>query len=149
MKDYRLWEMALSPALVSAVSAMASSQLFKALKPLARGRLPDLRKIVDYGGWPSSHTAFIVACAVAVGIVEGFRSSLFAAVAVVASILVYDILKMRRVVDLDGREIDRLLARSGMGRSERPPQFKGHSKAEVAWGAVWGCAWAIAVCALW
>jgi uncharacterized protein len=148
MKDYRLWEMALNPPLVAAVAAMASSQLFKTLKPLAKGRLPDIKKLVDYGGWPSSHTAFIVACALATGIAEGFRSSLFALAGVVASILVYDILKMRKVVELDGREIDRLLERSSMSRTEPPPQFKGHSPAEVVGGIIWGCAWAVAVCAM-
>ena len=148
MKDYRIWEMLLNPPLVAALSAMASAQTFKALKPLLKGEVPDLRKIVDYGGWPSSHTAFIAACTLSVGIVEGFGSSLFAVVGVVASILIYDILKMRRVVALDGREIDRLLARSSLSREEAPPQFKGHSPAEVVAGLVWGFAWALLVCAL-
>lgn len=148
MKDYRFWETMLNPPLVAALAAMASSQAFKALKPLAKGRRPDLRELFDYGGWPSSHTAFIVACALSVGIVEGFRSSLFAVAATVAAILVYDILKMRRVVALDGREIDRLLERASMARSERSPQFEGHSPAEVVGGILWGCAWAVAICAL-
>jgi acid phosphatase family membrane protein YuiD len=148
MKDYRFWIMILNPPLVAALSAMASSQVFKALKPIAKGRVPDLRKIADYGGWPSSHTAFISACALSVGIVEGFRSSAFALAIVVASILVYDILKMRRVVSVDGREIDRLLARLSISRSEARPQFEGHSPAEVLAGVVWGSVWAIAICAL-
>ena len=148
MKDYDLLRMLLNPPLVAALAAMASSQVFKTLKPIAKGKLPDLRKVVDYGGWPSSHTAFIVACTASVGIVEGFRSSLFAVAVVVASILIYDILKMRRVVALDGREVDRLLERAAMIRAERPPQFEGHSPSEVVAGMVWGLAWAIGVCAL-
>ncbi len=148
MTDYRFWEMLLNPPLVAAISAMASSQVFKVLKPLARGKLPDLRKVADYGGWPSSHTAFIVACTLSVGIVEGFRSSLFAVALVVAGILIYDILKMRRVVALDSREIDMMLERASLTRAETPPQFEGHSPAEVIGGIIWGCAWAIAVCAL-
>ena len=147
MKDYRFWEMLLNPPLVAAVAAMASSQLFKALKPLAKGKLPDLRKIADYGGWPSSHTAFIAACALSVGIVEGFRSGLFAVALVVACILIYDILKLRRVVELDGLEIDRLLSLGSMTRAETPPQFKGHSPAEVVGGVLWGFVWAIGTCA--
>lgn len=148
MKDYRLWEIFLNPPLVAALAAMASSQIFKALKPLARGTMPDLRKIFDYGGWPSSHTAFIAACALSAGIVEGFRSTVFAVAIVVAAILIYDILKMRRVVALNVDEIDRLLERDSMMRLERPPQFEGHSPAEVVGGIVWGAAWAIAVCAV-
>jgi uncharacterized protein len=148
MKDYRFWEMLFSPPFVAAISAMASSQVFKAFKPIAKGRMPDLRKVFDYGGWPSSHTAFIVACALSLGLVEGFRSSIFALAVVVASILIYDILKLRRVVELDGREIDRLLALGSLGRAETPPQFRGHSPGEVVAGILWGCAWALAVCAV-
>jgi uncharacterized protein len=148
MKDYRFWEMILNPPLVAAVSAMASAQVFKALKALARGGTRDFRKLFHYGGWPSSHTAFIVACAISIGVVEGFRSSLFAATTVVAAILVYDILKMRRVVALDGREIDRLLDRASLDRAETPPQFEGHSPAEVVGGILWGLAWAVGACAL-
>jgi len=101
MKDFRVWEILLNPPLVAALSAMASSQLFKALKPLAKGRMPDLRKIADYGGWPSSHTAFIVACTVSVGIVEGFRSSLFAlALAHMAPKLTYALGKVASAVPI-------------------------------------------------
>jgi acid phosphatase family membrane protein YuiD len=149
MSDHPLWSIVLNRPLVAALAAMFSSQLFKALKPLARGRLPRFRDISNYGGWPSSHTAFIVACAAAVGIVEGFDSSLFAVAATVGCILVYDILKMRRVVDLNAREVDRLLERSSLRREEEPPQFESHSLVEVAGGVLWGIAWAAAVCLLW
>jgi acid phosphatase family membrane protein YuiD len=149
MKDFRIWELLINPPLVASLAAMLSAQVFKALKPLAKGEGFDLRKIAYYGGWPSSHTAFIAACALSVGIVEGFRSSLFALAGVVASMLIYDILKMRRVVDMQGREIDRLLRLSGLRRAEEPPQFRGHSPSEVVAGLAWGSAWAIATCAVW
>jgi uncharacterized protein len=148
MVDFRLWDLVLNRPLIASLAAMGSAQLFKTLKPLASGKLPDLRRITHYGGWPSGHTAFIVSCALAVGLVEGFGSSLFAIAAVLASYLVYDILKMRRVVSLDAREIDRLLERSSMERAEASPQFEGHSPSEVLGGILWGCAWAVGVCAL-
>ena len=148
MKDFRVWDIVLNPPLVASIAAMASAQVFKTLKPLAKGRVPDLRKIADYGGWPSSHSAFIAACAASVGIVEGFRSSAFAIAGVVASILIYDILKMRMVVSLDGKEIDRLLSSSSMERAARRPQFEGHSPSEVLAGIAWGLAWAVVVCAV-
>jgi uncharacterized protein len=148
MVEYRFWDMLLNRPLVAALAAIASAQLLKTLKPLATGKRPDFRKFFHYGGWPSSHTAFIVCCALSVGLVEGFGSSLFAIGAVLASFLVYDILKMRKVVSLDGREIDRLLERASLERVEAAPQFEGHSPAEVLAGVAWGCAWAIGVCAL-
>jgi uncharacterized protein len=146
MVEFRFWDMILNRPLVAAVAAMASAQLFKTLKPIAAGKPPDLRKITHYGGWPSGHTAFIVSCALAVGLVEGFDSSVFAIGAVLAGFLVYDILKMRRVVSLNGREVDRLLERASLERAESAPQFEGHSTSEVLGGIVWGCVWAIGVC---
>ena len=128
---------------------MLSSQVFKTLKPLAAGRLPKLRDVANYGGWPSSHTAFIVACTAGVGLAEGFGSSLFALAFTVCCIIVYDILKMRRIVAQDSREVDRLLERSSLSRAEVPPQFEGHSVSEILGGVAWGIAWAVLVCLTW
>jgi len=148
MSDHPAWNLLLNRPLVAALAALFSSQLFKTLKPIAKGKPPRLGAIADYGGWPSSHTAFIVACATAVGIAEGFGSSLFALAFTVGCILVYDILKMRKVVSLDDHEVDRLLERSSLARAEKPPQFKAHSPKEILGGLLWGCAWALIVCAL-
>jgi uncharacterized protein len=149
MGDHRVWDIVFNRPLVAALVAMLSSQVFKTLKPIVKGKVPMLCDLSNYGGWPSSHTAFIVACTVAVGIVEGPGSSLFAVALTVCCILVYDILKMRRIVALDDREVDRLLERSSMTRTEKPPQFEGHSPREILGGIIWGLAWAIAVCLLW
>jgi uncharacterized protein len=149
LKDFKFWEIVLNPPLVAALAAMASSQVFKTLKPLFLGKLPDLRKLTDYGGNPSSHTAFIAACTLAAGITEGFRSSAFAVAAVIACILIYDILKLRRTVELNGRETDRLLENAGLERSARLPQFRAHTPPEVFAGVAWGFFWAALVCVLW
>lgn len=144
MRDFRVWELFLNPSLMGACIAMASAQVFKAIvKPLFRGKLPDLRKISDYGGFPSGHTAFIVACAVGVGVEAGFRSTLFALASVTSAILIYDIIKLRKTVDLSRRETDRLLAKAGLEPEEIPPQFKAHSIGEIMGGAIWGIACAV------
>ncbi len=140
MRDYKIWEVLLNPALVAAAFAMASSQLFKTLRPLFAGKRHDfdLRRLTSYGGFPSGHTAFITACAAGVGIDSGFSSSLFALAVVVACILIYDILKQRMVIDLTRRETDRLLAVNRLEPLARTPQFKAHSLSEVIGGGVWG-----------
>jgi uncharacterized protein len=144
MRDFKLWEVVFNPPLVGALLAMASAQFFKAMiKPLFRGKLPDLRRISDYGGFPSGHTAFIVACAAGVGVSEGFRSPLFGLAAVTAAILVYDIIKLRKTVEVTWNETKRLLAEQGLEPAVKPPQFRGHSIPEVIGGGIWGLACAV------
>jgi acid phosphatase family membrane protein YuiD len=149
MKDLKFWEMALNPPLVSALVAMGSSQLSKAIRPLFGGKPLDIRRLVDYGGFPSSHSAFIAACACAIGFTEGFRSSAFALAVVAASIFIYDILRLRMTVAQSKKELDRLIAREGLERLEPPPQFGAHSLPEVLAGIAWGLACAMIVCLLW
>lgn len=149
MKDFRVWEIALNPPLVSALAAMASSQVFKFFRGAIRARRFDLSRISDYGGFPSSHTAFAVACAAGLGISEGFRSGAFALSVVVAAIFIYDILRLRPTVAQSRKDVARLLEKAGLGQSEPTPQFEAHSLFEVAAGIVWGIAWAALVCFLW
>jgi acid phosphatase family membrane protein YuiD len=148
MRDYRIWEMFLSAPLIAAAFAMGSSQLFKALVPLFKGKGFSLKRLADYGGFPSGHTAFIIACALGLGIDSGFRSGLFALAATVACMLIYDILKQRKVVDLTRQETDRLLAKAGILPLEPSPQFRAHSVAEIVGGGVWGAICAVVICFL-
>ncbi len=146
MKDFRVWELLLNPPLVSALIAMGSSQLFKAVRPLFRGERTELRRLVDYDGFPSSHSAFIAACAFAIGISEGFRSGAFALSVVAAAIFIYDILRLRTTVAQSKNEVDRLLGREGLDRLEKAPQFGAHSQGEVLAGIAWGILCAAMVC---
>ena len=148
MRDYRIWELFLNTPLIAAAFAMGSSQLYKVLLPLFKGKGFQLRNLTDYGGFPSGHTAFIVGCTLALGIDSGFRSGIFALAATVASMLIYDILKQRKVVDLTRQETDRLLAKAGIAPLEPSPQFKAHSVAEILGGGVWGAICAVAFCFL-
>ncbi len=146
MRDYKIWEIFLNPPLVGALIAMLSAQIFKAIiKPVFTGKALSLQKISDYGDFPSGHTAFIVACASGIGIWRGFASSLFALAAVMSAILIYDIIRLRKMVELSWHETERLLAKAGLEPEEKPPQFRGHSIAEIIGGGVWGLICAVAV----
>ena len=149
MKDFRFWELAFNPALVASLSAMATSQVFKFLRAIAREGRIDLKRISDYGGFPSSHSAFAVAGAVAIGITEGYKSAAFALAVIVAGIFIYDILRLRPTIAQSKKELDRLMERGGLERAERAPQFEAHSLSEVVAGVAWGLVCAVAVCLLW
>ncbi|MEI6385205.1 MAG: divergent PAP2 family protein [Spirochaetota bacterium] len=146
MLNLRFWEALFNPPLMAAFLAMGSSQLFKYLRSLARGQRPHIKRIVEYGGFPSSHTAFITACVIAIGLTEGFRSSTFALGVVAACIFAYDILRLRMTIAQSKVELDRLIEGAGLTRLEKAPQVAAHSLPEVLAGVVWGFAAALIVC---
>ena len=149
MKDFRFWELALNPSLVAALGAMASSQVFKFIRSILRDGRVDLKRISDYGSFPSSHSAFAVAGAVAIGINQGFKSAAFALAVIAAAIFIYDILRLRPTIAQSKRELDRLIEKNGLERLEDAPQFEAHSQTEVIAGIVWGILCAVLVSLLW
>lgn len=147
--EYAVWKFLASPVAVSAILAQFSSQAFKALRPVFGGKSPEFRRLMEYGGFPSAHTAFIAGVTSAIGFTRGFDSDLFALAAVTAAILIYDILKQRRAIELTMRATGMMLERNEMAWPERPPQFKAHTTAEVIGGGIWGILVALVVCLLW
>lgn len=144
--DWRFWELFTNPALASALIAMGGAQVFKVFAPIFRGKRPDFKRIAHFGGMPSGHTSFIVAAAVATGFAEGWKSPLFALAAVMASLVIHDILKLRPAVEVSLDAAKQLAERGGVKLDREIPQFKGHTVAEVAVGVLWGIACAAAVC---
>ena len=55
----------------------------------------DISYTIACGGFPSSHTSTVTALAVAIGLVEGFDSTLFAMAAIFGFIVIYDAVNVR------------------------------------------------------
>lgn len=135
--------------LIASLAAMASSQLFKVFLPLVKGRAPDFRRITDYGGFPSAHSAFISACAFSIGLTEGFASRLFGLAVVCTAIIISDILRLRSTVAQSRVDIERLMEKTALPRPENFPQFRSHTRVEVFAGVAWGCLCAYLVFIAW
>ena len=78
------------------ILAWACAQVLKVLLVLITKHRWDWRHILSSGGMPSSHSAFVCACATSVGIMQGFGSVSFAIAAVVAIVVMYDASNVRR-----------------------------------------------------
>ena len=78
------------------ILAWALAQVLKVLLVLITKHRWDWKHILSSGGMPSSHSAFVCACATAVGIMQGFGSVSFAIAAVVAIVVMYDASNVRR-----------------------------------------------------
>jgi len=106
----------------------------------------NLRYFVKSGNMPSVHTAIVVALVVAVGFVEGLESSFFGIALVLAMIVIYDALNVRRAVGEQGTLLERLLQLQKNRINRVTPKGEkinlievlGHTPLEVAAGATVG-----------
>ncbi len=66
------------------------AQILKVIIPLFRVKQLNIKRFVESGGMPSSHTAMVVALTTSIAKYEGFESTYFAIAIVFTSIVMYD-----------------------------------------------------------
>ena len=132
--------------LVAAVLAWAIAQLLKIISWALVSRELNFRRLVEPGGMPSSHSAFVTSLATGIGLYEGFDSTLFALATVFALIVMYDASGVRRAAGKQARVLNAII--EDLNRRELHPErlreLLGHTPIEVLVGALLGI-----VIALW
>ena len=78
------------------ILAWALAQILKFVVTLVTKRKLDFRHILSSGGMPSSHSAFVCACAASMGYIYGWASPVFTISAVVAIVVMYDAANVRK-----------------------------------------------------
>lgn len=128
--------------LVLAVIAWAAAQLIKLLLTYCREHRLDLDRALGSGGMPSSHSAFVCACASATGRLCGWSSALFAITAVIAIVVMYDAANIRWAAGEHAKMLNYLMEqRAQEGHQPFGKQLKellGHTPVQVLAGAVLG-----------
>lgn len=92
------------------------------------------------GGFPSSHTASIVAPAILLGLRNGLDDPLFAVITILACLVMYDAVGVRRSSGEQALAIKELAVKTGKTLTTRMHAAKGHTPTEVAAGFVLGVA---------
>ena len=133
----------------TAVSANVVAQLIKILLDYALNRRWDLRRLLDTGGMPSTHSATVSALAISVAFAEGWDSPLFAVAAIFALVVMYDATGIRRHAGQQAELLNQLVRelQDVLEKGFAPGPLKellGHSYLEVMVGALLGAlvAWA-------
>src|SRR3990172_3802605 len=93
------------------------------------------------GGMPSSHSALVAALSVAVGLQEGFTSPLFAISWVLAMIVIYDAIGIRRHAGDHARVLNLMIDELFTGHPLAEKELKealGHTPREVIGGVLLG-----------
>jgi len=98
--------------------------------------------LISTGGLPSSHSATVASLTVAIGIVEGFSSPIFAVSFIFSVIVMFDAAGIRRHAGQQAVVLNRLIKElqfSSEGGGDRIlKELLGHKPVEVLLGAVFG-----------
>jgi acid phosphatase family membrane protein YuiD len=130
--------------LKSAIAAWAIAQTMKMVLFSILERRFYWRRLIDTGGLPSAHSAFVCGLATGVAKIEGLRSSAFAVAAVFALVVMYDAVSLRREAGKHADVLNELLLLSfiqdAFKEREALKELLGHTPLEVVAGAGLGIA---------
>lgn len=138
--QHHLGQISHNAVLMAAVLAWAVAQLLKILSWAVASREWNFKRLVEPGGMPSSHSAFVTSLATGIGLYEGFDSTMFALAAVFALIVMYDASGVRRAAGKQARVLNAII--EDLNRRELHPErlkeLLGHTPFEVVVGALLG-----------
>ena len=131
-----------NPVIDCALLAWFLAQLIKVLLDLILLRKFDVQRLISSGGMPSSHSAMVVACTVAIGKIYGVDTASFALSAVFAAVVMYDACNVRRSAGDTARLVNQLLAHieklTAEDFAEDLKEVMGHTPLQVLMGALLG-----------
>lgn len=131
-----------SSILFTTILSWFTAQVLKMIFVFIKNRKIDFRRLIGSGGMPSSHAAFVVSLAVAVGLTEGFSSTLFAITVVIALVVMYDAAGVRRAAGQQAKILNMLVEeweKNNFENTEKKlKELLGHTPVEVFAGAVLG-----------
>lgn len=103
----------------------------------------DFRHLVsEYGGMPSSHTAFVISLATMIALKEGIASSAFAISLIMALIVIRDAIGFRRTLGRQSKTLNHIVRELAEEKKRdhlpRLPEEIGHNPLEVLVGGLIG-----------
>jgi acid phosphatase family membrane protein YuiD len=123
------------------VVAWCAAQILKVIIQSIKEKRLSFSYMTTMGGMPSSHTALVCALATTTALVYGLGSAVFAISAFLAIIVMYDAAGVRQTVSDQSTMLNRIVEELFKGNPEWQQRLKeliGHTKFEVAAGAILG-----------
>lgn len=126
-------------------AAWCVAQVMKVIIESIKDRHLNFSYLITMGGMPSSHAALVCALATTIAIVYGVGSAVFAISAFFALVVMYDAAGVRQTVSTQSTLLNRIVDELFKGNPEfqqRIRELIGHTKFEVAAGAILGIVFA-------
>lgn len=126
--------------LMMAILAWGIAQFFKIISWAFVSKEWNFKRLVEPGGMPSSHSAFVTSLATGIGLRDGFDSTIFALATVFALIVMYDASGVRRAAGKQARVLNAIIEDLNRRQlhPERLRELLGHTPFEVLIGALLG-----------
>ena len=140
---------------VSAALGWCVAQVIKTLIHLLMTKTFQAERLVGSGGMPSSHSATVCALATAAAFECGVQSPEFALAMILAIIVMYDAMGVRRETGKQAQVLNDMLkifeemGRKGLNADETLKEFVGHTPFQVLVGGILGVVWAVALHYAW
>ena len=94
--------------LIIPIVAVGTTQFIKFIIEAVRHKLR-WASLLEYGGMPSAHTAFVVSLTTVIGLHEGIDSAIFAVAVVFSMLIIRDAIGLRQFLSLHGRVLNMLI----------------------------------------
>lgn len=141
--------------LFSALSSWCAAQIIKTLLNFMQTKTFNPERLFGAGGMPSSHSALVCSATIAACRKCGFASTEFAIMFIIAMVVMYDAMGVRRSAGLHARQLNQIkrifavrgiklnednsVTRSGKQKKEKElKEYLGHTPFEVLGGALLG-----------
>jgi acid phosphatase family membrane protein YuiD len=124
-----------------AIISWIVAQVLKVFVSLIYEKKLDLSRVLASGGMPSSHTAFVMALTVSIGQTQGYETPLFATVAVLSFIVMYDAANVRLEAGKQAAILNKLietLEDPTLNAEKKLKELLGHTPLQVLAGAILG-----------
>ena len=154
IRDCNPLEIVRHPWFMSAFLAGGGAQLIKLVVNWLRTKKVDFRHLRMAGGMPSAHSALVSALSTAVGLTDGFDSSVAMIAVGFGLIVLCDAATVRRQCGDHARLLNRIVAKLSVSEELKVEaahlqEVLGHTGREVVAGVVFGIATAFMVCRVW
>lgn len=98
----------MNPILSVPLLSWLAAQIIKTVLFFVKNRKFNFERLTGAGGMPSSHSALVCSLCIITLRTQGFRSPVFAVTIILAMIVMYDAMGVRRAAGLHAREINKL-----------------------------------------
>ncbi len=136
-------ELFTSPIFWSAFFGWMVASFLKMLGNLSKSGRIDFQYLTTLGGMPSAHSAMVSGLATAVGLREGFGSTLFAVTLAFAAVVMFDASTVRRATGLQARLLNQIVDevfKQHHLSTQKLKEILGHTRMEVFAGMLVGIA---------
>ncbi len=143
-------ELISNQVLISSLTGWLVAQVLKTIIDFSLNKSFSAERLVGSGGMPSSHSATVCALATSTAIRYGVSSNEFAFSFVLASVVMYDAIGVRRETGKQAKLLNMIMQQdffklNAVDFQEKLKEFVGHTPLQVLAGAILGIGLALVV----